>query len=151
MGLREALNADRVYLTPNSWYIYIPSLMKVSKDVFEDLWNLRDGFEQQHLTMFGKRVPIPRRQGLFSENDISYKFSGMSVPSQHITAHPFLQSMLDQVSDTHNAVFANWYETGQDSVGSHSDSESDLWSRCIVSSETLLTDMFKRSMLGSLP
>ncbi|KAK3255076.1 hypothetical protein CYMTET_35703 [Cymbomonas tetramitiformis] len=94
--------------------------------------------------MFGKRMPIPRRQGLFSARDISYNFSGISVPSQPITSHAYLESLLDQVSDTHNAVFANWYETGQESVGLHSDSEKDLvQGSCIISVSLNATRTFR--------
>eukprot|EP00854_Cymbomonas_tetramitiformis_P000109 gene109-159_t len=144
MSLREALKAEPVYLTSNSWYIHIPAIMKVEKDVFNQLWNLRDHFDQQHLVMFGKRVPIPRRQGLFSARDVSYNFSGISVPSRPLTSHPFLQTLLDQVSDTHNAVFANWYASGQDSVGAHSDNEKDLArGRCIISVSLNATRTFR--------
>eukprot|EP00854_Cymbomonas_tetramitiformis_P007594 gene7594-9042_t len=144
MSLREVLHAEPVYLTSNSWYIHIPAVMKVEKDVFEQLWNLRDNFDQQHLVMFGKRVPIPRRQGLFSTRDVSYKFSGISVPSRPLASHPFLQTLLDQVSDTHKAVFANWYETGQDYVGAHSDNEKDLArGSCIISVSLNATRTFR--------
>eukprot|EP00854_Cymbomonas_tetramitiformis_P000849 gene849-1335_t len=144
MALYETLNAQRVQLTSDSWYIHVPHVMTVSRDVFEELWSLRDGFEQQHISMFGKRIPIPRRQGLFSMYDISYDFSGMSVPSQPITSHPYLRSVLEQVSSTHNAVFANWYESGKDSVGWHSDAEKELTpGSCIISISLGATRSFK--------
>jgi len=134
MSLRDTLNADRVYLTPNSWYIHVPGHVRVSTEEFEQLWELKHRFQQQHIVLFGKRMPVPRIQGLFSARHISYKFSGMSVPSEPITSHAILEDLLKQVADTHNAVFANWYASGQDSVGAHSDNETDLVKgSCIIS------------------
>ncbi|KAK3261337.1 hypothetical protein CYMTET_29752 [Cymbomonas tetramitiformis] len=94
--------------------------------------------------MFGKTMPVPRRQGLFSAHDLSYKFSGLSVNSQPITSHPFLEKLLDQVSDTHNAVFANWYETGREYVSAHSDNKTDLAKgSCIISVSLNATRTFR--------
>eukprot|EP00854_Cymbomonas_tetramitiformis_P019933 gene19933-23849_t len=133
MSLRDALKAKRVYLTPDSWYIHIPKFVHASKEVFEELWSLRDRFEPQYIKMFGKSILVPRRQGLFSERNMSYKFSGMLMHNEPATSHRFIENILDQVSSTRNAVFVNWYETGQDAVGLHSDNEKDsVPGSCII-------------------
>eukprot|EP00854_Cymbomonas_tetramitiformis_P001052 gene1052-1596_t len=94
--------------------------------------------------MFGKSILVPRRQGLFSEHDTTYKFSGMSIHNEPITSHPFIENILDQVSSTHNAVFVNWYESGQDSVGLHSDDEKQLVpGSCIISVSFNATRTFR--------
>ncbi|KAK3287141.1 hypothetical protein CYMTET_5323 [Cymbomonas tetramitiformis] len=144
MSLGDILNSDRVHLTPNSWYIHVPGHVRVSKEEFEQLWELKHRFQQQHIVLFGKRIPVPRIQGLFSARDVSYNFSGISVPSEPITSHAILEALLEQVTDTHNAVFANWYASGQDSVGAHSDDERDLVKgSCIISISLNATRTFR--------
>eukprot|EP00854_Cymbomonas_tetramitiformis_P013749 gene13749-16249_t len=142
--LRQALESDRIYLSHGSWYIHVPRYFDIDSDVFEELWALRDEFGLQCYRMFGKRVRVPRIQGLFSEQSLSYKFYGHIVESRHITMHPFIESLLDSVSDTHNAVFVNWYQNGKDYVSAHSDyGQGMLEDRCIINVSLNATRTFR--------
>ncbi|KAK3234546.1 hypothetical protein CYMTET_38489 [Cymbomonas tetramitiformis] len=144
MTLRQALESDRIYLSRDSWYIHVPRCVEIGSDAFEELWALRDEFEPQYYRMFGKRVRVPRIQGLFSDQSLSYKFYGHTVESRHITMHPFIESLLDSVSDIHNTVFVNWYQNGKDYVSAQSDCEQGLpEDRCIISVSLNATRTFR--------
>ncbi|KAK3252057.1 hypothetical protein CYMTET_38615 [Cymbomonas tetramitiformis] len=117
---------ERVYLTADSWYIHRPGALKVSPTVFDQLWEKRALFEQQFFRIFGKRVPIPRRQGLFAATSLTCRFSGMATQSLPLAEHPFLEELMATHGKAHNAVFVNWYENNKQHIGAHADDERDI-------------------------
>ncbi|KAK3259154.1 hypothetical protein CYMTET_31814 [Cymbomonas tetramitiformis] len=144
MTLKQVLESERIFLSSSSWYIHAPRYFEIESSVFEELWDVRDSCEAQFYRMFGKRVRVPRRQGLFAEQSLTYKFSGLTIPSKPITMHPFMKTLLDSVTDTHNAVFVNWYENGKDYVSAHSDDERELVEgNCIISVSLNATRTFR--------
>ena len=50
-------------------------------DQFSKLWELHEMFEVNQIRMFGKYVNVPRKQGLFSDQYLSYNFSGCTLNS----------------------------------------------------------------------
>ena len=115
---------DRVYLTNDSWYIHIEDFLKIDKDQFETLWKLQEDVSHYYIKMFGKTYQLPRKQALYSEYDISYKFSGMNVESNEIPN--ILKSILKDINVDYNAIFVNWYKNGSEYISAHSDDEKDI-------------------------
>eukprot|EP00854_Cymbomonas_tetramitiformis_P000336 gene336-614_t len=78
------------------------------------------------MRIFGKRIKVPRRQGLFSKDAVSYKFGSTTINSLDVSKHAFLKALLQDVSETHNAIFVNWYQNGKDYIDAHSNDEQGM-------------------------
>jgi alkylated DNA repair dioxygenase AlkB len=80
------------------------------------------------IKMFGKVMKIPRLQAWYGDNNLSYRYSNMTLIAQPWTE--VLQALKAKVSDycdhEFNAVLANLYRNQHDSVGWHSDDEPEL-------------------------
>ena len=88
------------------------------------------------ITMFGKTMKIPRLQAWYSDDDLSYRYSDMTLTSKPFTSP--LEKIKEQVSDycqdEFNAVLANLYRNQRDSVGWHSDDETELGTNPVIAS-----------------
>ena len=118
---------ERVYLTNDSWYVYIEDFLHIEQDHFESLWKLENDIEHHYIKMFGKTCQVPRKQGLYSECDISYNFSGIKVIANSIPI--IIKDIVDKINFdcfVSNAIFVNWYKDGSDYISAHSDDERDL-------------------------
>lgn len=80
------------------------------------------------IKMFGKVMKIPRLQAWYGDNNLSYRYSNMTLIAQPWTES--LRVLKAKVSDycdhEFNAVLANLYRNQDDSVGWHSDDEPEL-------------------------
>jgi len=88
------------------------------------------------IKMFGKLMKIPRLQAWYGDNNLSYRYSNITLTAKPWTAH--LQTIKEKVSDychhDFNAVLANLYRNQHDSVGWHSDDEPELGPMPIIAS-----------------
>lgn len=80
------------------------------------------------IVLFGKRVPIPRLQAWYADNNLQYRYSNLTL-----TAQPWASDLLaikaklgEYCHHEFNAVLANLYRSEKDSVGWHSDDEPEL-------------------------
>jgi alkylated DNA repair dioxygenase AlkB len=88
------------------------------------------------IKMFGKVMKIPRLQAWYGDNNLSYRYSNITL-----TAKPWTASLLalktkisDYCEHDFNAVLANLYRNQDDSVGWHSDNEPELGAMPIIAS-----------------
>lgn len=88
-------------------------------------------FEQKHINMFGKLVPLPRLTAFCADTEHEYKYSGI-VNSAQIWPPYFnniairlnnLGVQLMPNSKVPNCCFINYYRNGNDYIGWHSDNE----------------------------
>lgn len=93
-------------------------------------------FQQDYLNFSGKPVAIPRLQAFYHSQQLSYRYSGLNLQGK-----PFpkvLTEILQQVQQLtacpFNAVLANYYRTGQDSVAFHADDEPELGPNPVIAS-----------------
>ena len=105
-------------------------------DQFLKLWELHEMFEVNQIRMFGKYVNVPRKQGLFSDKDLSYNFSGCTVNSLKTPDLHILSECQEKIKyiDTYNAMFFNWYKNGNDYICAHRDDEKDIKSASSIAS-----------------
>ncbi len=96
-------------------------------------------WRQDFLTIAGKQVAIPRLQNWFGEPEAHYSYSGLAL-----TPLPWTVRMLQIrdraeviAGDSFNAVLANYYRNGRDSVGWHSDDEKELGPQPVIASVSL--------------
>lgn len=107
------------------------------RGVFEEL--LEYPWRQEHITMYGKTVPEPRKVLWFGPSDLSY--TGKKNKAHEMTQ--LLRDIADYASITikeklgmdcyFNGVFANLYETGENYLGWHKDKEKGMTSPIIAS------------------
>ena len=84
--------------------------------------------ENPPIKIFGRICYQKRSVGFFSDSSKGYKYSGQILVSQQLPE--FLRALLVDVnkslSTDFNGILVNLYKNGNDSIGFHSDSESDL-------------------------
>ena len=88
-------------------------------------------WEQHEIGTPAGRIKAPRLEcWLADEAGISYVYSGERYLSHPIGEHPDLAALRELVSEVmgyaFDAVFANLYRTGRDSLGAHADDEEDV-------------------------
>lgn len=80
------------------------------------------------IRIFGRDVPTPRRSAWFGDPDARYTYSGLALDPRPWP--PALAAVRDEVasvcSTPFNAVLANLYRDGADSMGWHADDEPEL-------------------------
>ncbi|MCW8886641.1 MAG: alpha-ketoglutarate-dependent dioxygenase AlkB, partial [Motiliproteus sp.] len=96
-------------------------------------------WQQDNIRMFGRSVAIPRLQAWYGDKGCSYTYSGLQMKPH--AWDPLLKDIKAQVEhhchQQFNAVLANLYRHGQDSMGWHCDNEPELGTKPILASVTL--------------
>ena len=89
--------------------------------------------------LMGKVYNIPRRQAAFGDHDLSYSFSGVTLP-----AHPWTPTLLKlkesvekAIGQSFNFVLVNYYRSGLDHIGEHQDDEKELCPEAAIASLSL--------------
>jgi alkylated DNA repair dioxygenase AlkB len=79
-------------------------------------------------TIFGRRVPVPRLVAYHGDPGRAYRYSGQTYrPSAWTPRLARLRATLERRTGlSFNAVLANLYRDGRDSVGWHADDEREL-------------------------
>lgn len=122
---------------PDADINYIESFYSLAEanEIFQQLAR-NIAWRQDDITMFGKTVKIPRLQAWYSDNNLTYRYSSMTLDSTPFP--PILNLIRDNVSgycrDHFNAVLANLYRDQCDSVGWHSDDERELGPNPVIAS-----------------
>jgi alkylated DNA repair dioxygenase AlkB len=106
-------------------------------DYFKSCLQLQ--WKQPQLTLYGKRVDIPRLQAWYGDKQACYQYSGLAL-----TPLPWVKPLLEikqqlvqKLSLRFNSVLANYYRDGQDCVAWHSDDEKALGENPVIASISL--------------
>lgn len=96
-------------------------------------------WEESYIRLFGKELLIPRKQCWIADEGISYSYS-----KKTLKRHPWSEELLklrDRIekfsNEQFNSVLANLYRNGKDSMGWHSDNESELGNNPVIASLSL--------------
>ncbi|MCC2617907.1 alpha-ketoglutarate-dependent dioxygenase AlkB [Aestuariibacter halophilus] len=125
---------------PDATLQYVPAFLNV-RDADDHYRALCDSlnWRQDNIKMFGRTVRIPRLQAYYGDPQARYRYSGLWMLPQPWTEH--LQSLRERcqshTGQVFNAVLANWYRDGDDSMGWHSDDEPELGAQPVIASLTL--------------
>lgn len=94
---------------------------------------------QNEISLFGKKIKVPRLEAYFALNGEQYGYSG-----QTLTVHEFptyLDELRHKVQNLtghqYNALLINYYRDGQDSNGWHADDEKTLGTNPSIASLSL--------------
>lgn len=93
-------------------------------------------WRQDDILIAGRRIPIPRLQNWFGDDGAHYSYSGIELSPLPWTAG--LLQIRDRVEalcgHRFNALLANYYRHGRDSVSWHSDDEPALGQQPVIAS-----------------
>ena len=93
-------------------------------------------WQEEHYTIYGKRVTAPRLVAWYGDSESSYRYSGIShTPLPWLPLLAELKIQIEQQSQhTFNSVLCNLYRNGQDSMGWHADKEPELGNNPYIAS-----------------
>lgn len=96
-------------------------------------------WRQDRIHIYGRSVSIPRLQAFIAEPGISYTYSGLTLTGKGFPAvlQSLRQRLVDELGFEFNALLANLYRDGSDTMGWHSDDEPELGRDPIIASITL--------------
>lgn len=104
-----------------------------------DSLNQELNWSQESLVMYGKTIPFPRLMAWYGDPGTSYRFSGKTHHPQPLNAP--LKKLIDLLQTDFgkpfNAVLANAYRSGNDSMSWHSDDEPELGPEPFIASISL--------------
>jgi alkylated DNA repair dioxygenase AlkB len=107
-------------------------------DCLARLWR-ELAWSQQDIVLFGKPRRQPRLTAWYGDPEASYRYSGLSLTP--LPWHPLLRSLADRIGERtaarYNAVLANAYRDGRDSMGWHRDDEVELGPNPVIASLSL--------------
>ena len=121
----------------NGWYIFLENFYSSSESTHLLNYLLNElNWKSGEIKLFGKVYPIPRKQVYFSDNGLSYYYSGKELiidawDENVLNMKRRLQALLNV---EFNACLSNLYRNGQDSNGWHSDNEKELGTNPIIAS-----------------
>lgn len=89
-------------------------------------------WQQHYVGMFGRKIASPRLSSWHGDQHCSYRYSGQRYqPAAWTTELAEVRDALHARLDSEarfNCVLGNWYRSGQDHMGWHSDDEPELGS-----------------------
>lgn len=96
-------------------------------------------WEQPQVHLHGRIYPVPRLVAWYGDADASYRYSGLThepLPWTPLLAE-IRARIVTAVGQPLNGVLLNYYRDGQDSMGWHSDDETELGRNPLVASLNL--------------
>ena len=124
----------------NAQVTYYPQLI-ASEQADRVFTELRDtlAWRQDHIKMYGKEVKIPRLQAWYGDKEAVYTYSGLTMtPNSWTQSLLTIRTLCEQKAGVKfNAVLANYYRDGQDSMGWHADDEPELGCNPVIASVSL--------------
>jgi len=102
-----------------------------SKIVFKNIdWN------HDKIKMYGKEIYLPRYSAWYGDCDKPYTYSGLTLqPKKWNRGLLYIRDAISDVAGVKfNSVLMNWYRDGEDHIGWHSDSETELGINPVIGS-----------------
>lgn len=119
------MKRKRTELTPDTWVEEVEFPEHLKEYEFTNLWNLQPT-DYNTVMIMNREVKIPRKQASYMRD---YSFSGKTVKMQE-DVPAYFKDVLEWVNSLgygcFNQIFVNWYATGKNYIGKHSDDEADL-------------------------
>ena len=125
---------------PDAGVNYVPGFLtpKTADGVFDSLIKQVE-WRQPKIKLFGKTFLSPRLSAWYGDAGAVYSYSGLV--NQPLPWLPVLQELGRRLKNewewNPNAVLVNWYRDGQDSMGWHSDDETELGHEPTIASISL--------------
>ncbi len=96
-------------------------------------------WRQEEVTIYGKKHRQPRLSAWYGDKDTVYSYSGITLaPRPWTPTLLYLKSCIESFADhSFNSVLLNYYRDQHDSMGMHSDDESELGRQPVIASLSL--------------
>jgi len=123
---------------PDGELLYYPQWVADPPGLFQHL-RQTISWQQDWITLYGKRHPLPRLTAWYGDPGAVYTYSGIALDPQPWTATLMaLKEALTSLADVpFNSVLLNSYRHGGDSMGWHSDDEPELGPNPVIASLSL--------------
>ncbi len=129
--------SDHQMLLPTELFDYKSGIFNYAESI-ELLKKLTDtiAWKQETILMFGRKVLTPRLTAWYGDENISYKYSGVTFYALPWTEELLaIKSKIEPLAgEIFNSVLLNLYRDGNDSMGWHSDDEPELGTNPIIAS-----------------
>lgn len=115
-------------------YRYLPEFLPAAEatELFERL-RTEVPWQQEWLTLYGRRMPVPRLLAWCGDAGLNYRYSGTDHPCSGWL--PALEPLRRRIEEAFgldsNMVLLNRYRDGSDCIGWHSDDERGLADRIV--------------------
>jgi alkylated DNA repair dioxygenase AlkB len=129
---------------PEGWdpefFDYIPRFLEEAEaaGLLARLWRELD-WSQRAIMLYGRRLMQPRLVAWYGDAAAVYSYSGLTL--EPLPWHPALQDLCRRIEAAtgrrFNAVLANAYRDGHDSMGWHADNEKELGPQPVIASLSL--------------
>lgn len=93
-------------------------------------------WQQDHIQMYGKRIPLPRLTSWYGDSGKRYSYSGISLhPRPWNKGLRYIKDTIEQATGfSFNSVLLNWYRSGDDHMSWHADDEPELGRNPVIAS-----------------
>lgn len=130
---------------PNADIVYFPDFYSIedSNKIFESL-KIEIPWQQDNITVFGKKYQQPRLTSLFGNEAKPYSYSNITMQPNQWTADLLaIKNNIELACKTEfSTVLLNLYRDGKDSNGWHSDDEKELGKNPIIASLSFGAERF---------
>ena len=135
-ALKPVLKHEVISL-PNADITYFPSIFATghADQLFLRLCE-NVNWTQRYLSMYGKKIRMPRMIAWYADPGVHYRYSGGESPQNEWTTELHqIKQQVENISYTKfNGALLNLYRTGQDSMSWHSDDERSLGTSPVIAS-----------------
>lgn len=107
---------------------YPQAFSKVEADRYFETLLSATPWRHDQILIHGKRIPLPRLQAWYADDDVALNYSGMRIGPLAMT--PNINAIRNRVREltdlSFNGALVTLYRDGNDSVGWHSDDEAEF-------------------------
>jgi len=122
---------------PDAEFIYYPNFFSKEKaDLFLETLSKEIAWQQDDITIFGKKIAQPRLTALYGNEGKSYGYSNIVMqPHPFNSALTFIKEEIESTINEHfTTVLLNFYRNEKDSNGWHADNEKELGRDPVIAS-----------------
>ncbi|PVX46676.1 alkylated DNA repair dioxygenase AlkB [Flavobacterium sp. 103] len=129
-----------VFNLPDAEIIYFPAFLSKEEadSLFQELIE-NIPWQQDEITVYGKKHLQPRLTALYGNEGKPYSYSNITMHPHHWTLTlQKIKSLAESILDTNfTTVLLNYYRDGSDSNGWHADNEKELGVNPVIASLSL--------------
>jgi alkylated DNA repair dioxygenase AlkB len=122
---------------PDAEFIYYPNFFSKEKaDIFLETLSKEIAWQQDDITIFGKKIAQPRLTALYGNDGKSYGYSNIVMqPHPFNSVLTFIKEEIEATTNEHfTTALLNLYRNERDSNGWHADNEKELGRDPVIAS-----------------
>jgi alkylated DNA repair dioxygenase AlkB len=131
-------NQEPIFLNlPDAEFIYYPNFFSKEKaDLFLETLYHETAWQQDDITIFGKKIAQPRLTALYGNEGKSYGYSNIIMQPHPLNSKlTFIKNEIESTINEHfTTVLLNLYRNEKDSNGWHADNEKELGRDPVIAS-----------------